>query len=138
MGPENFTQCLVEFYTLYEFKRAGVQDFIEVAQRHSPDDLSDFFEQWLYGWTLPEVTWSWMVAGTPETPVLKVHFHQEPERFFHLKIPLEVRDAGDQVFRLQTLVDKPDTDVEIQLPFAPVRVAVDPLRENLMNIIPAR
>lgn len=138
MGPENFTKCLAEFYSLYEFKRASIQDFEEVAQRYSTDDLSVFFDQWLYGWTVPEVTWAWTPSGTPDSPAVKLHFRQPPDRFYHLKIAVEVQDSGGEVFRIQALVNQPNTDVEFQLPFAPTRVIVDPLRENLMNLIPLK
>lgn len=134
MGAENFTRCLAEFYNLYQFKRAGIDDFIAVAQRYSEDDLTPFFEQWLYGWTIPTVEWSWSTSGTSEAPVMKAHFHQSEDHFYHLKLPVEIRDKKDQVFRIQALVNSPDVDIEIELPFVPDRVTVDPLHENLVHL----
>lgn len=133
MGADNFKQCLMEFYTLYQFKRAGLNDFIQVAQRHSPDNLSTFFEQWLYGWKVPNVVWSWSSSGTADAPAVKIQFHQPPEQYFHLKIPVEVSNKSGQIFRIQALVDQPDSEIELDLPFVPARVVVDPLHENLMN-----
>ena len=131
LGPEDFQKCLAEFYNLYQFKRVGIEEFTEVAQRYSAEDLTPFFDQWLKGWTIPNVDWSWRSDASPDGNLLKVKFVQRAEDFYHLKIPVEAKDERGQTFRVLALVNSATQEIEIPVPFAPATVTIDPLHENL-------
>ncbi len=134
MGEEQFSKCLAEFYNAYQFKRVGVEEFTAIAQKYSNDDLGPFFQQWLYGWDIPELKWTQRIDGTPENPVLKIHFQQQQAALYRLKVPLEIRGAKGEVYNALARLDQADQEISISLPFMPVSVDVDPLRENLIRM----
>jgi aminopeptidase N len=138
LGDEQFRKCLAEFYELYRYKKAGVEDFILLAREYSQEDLTPFFEQWLHGWTIPQVTWSWSSEPFETGHLLRLRFRQPADDLYHLKVPVEATDRSGQTFRVQALINSPDQQIEIQLPFAPSTVIVDPLRENLAVYIASK
>lgn len=54
IGVENYRQFISEYYKTYSFRMATAEDFIRKAEEISGEDLSDFFDEWLYGETLPD------------------------------------------------------------------------------------
>jgi hypothetical protein len=48
VGDETFLRILREFYDRYKYSTATFDDFIQVAQEISGQDLSRFVEQWVY------------------------------------------------------------------------------------------
>jgi hypothetical protein len=137
MGPEDFKKSMAEFYKLYRFKRAGIPDFEEIAQQYSNDDLSPFFQQWLYGWDIPAVTWKQEIVSEADGSLLKLDFQQKDKNFYRMKIPVEARAKDGRIFRVLSIIETPLTRMELHLPFDPVSVNVDPLHENLAKITEA-
>lgn len=135
MGAENFKKSLAEFYKLYKFKRAGIQDFQDLVQQNSKEDLTAFFQQWLYGWDIPSLTWKHEVSVDSEGALLKLIFQQPEEKFYRLQVPVEARTKDGRIFRVLSLIEQPVTRMELRIPFTPDSVSVDPLRENLAKII---
>jgi aminopeptidase N len=137
MGPEDFKKSMAEFYKLYRFKRAGIPDFEEIAQQYSNDDLGPFFQQWLYGWDIPAVTWKQEIVSEADGSLLKLDFQQKDKNFYRMKIPVEARAKDGRIFRVLSIIETPLTRMELHLPFDPVSVNVDPLHENLAKITEA-
>lgn len=131
MGPENFKKCLADFYDIYRFQQVSIRQFQEVAQEHSNEDLTLFFRQWLYGWTIPSVQWS--VQDSANQAVLKLHFQQPEDRFYRLKIPVQARSRNGDIVRVLASLNEPSTDVTFDLPFVPSSVEIDPLQETLVD-----
>ncbi|HJZ13231.1 MAG TPA: M1 family aminopeptidase, partial [Acidobacteriota bacterium] len=132
MGAEAFTAALQEFYTTFQFKLATIDDFSKIAQRHSKDDLNPFFEQWLYRWQIPSVTWR--QNHDESARLLHLHFEQPENNFFQLKVPVEVKSGDGKSIELIAVLDQAQKDFDFQLPFAPASVTIDPSRENLMTV----
>lgn len=55
MGQDVFIEFLRQYYLEFGFRNATVDDFRELAERVSMQDLSDFFELWLNDVGIPEV-----------------------------------------------------------------------------------
>lgn len=53
LGDERFFQLLRTFYARYRGGNASTADFIAVAEEVSGEDLTAFFQEWLYEETLP-------------------------------------------------------------------------------------
>jgi hypothetical protein len=56
VGDEAFFGGLRTFYAEWQFRKAGTDDFRQVMERASGRDLSRFFETWIYGASIPQVT----------------------------------------------------------------------------------
>ena len=55
LGDEKFFKAMSTYYQRYKFKVARISDFIEVFNEVSGEDLSWFFEQWLYNSGIPKL-----------------------------------------------------------------------------------
>lgn len=53
VGDETFFEILQTFQSEYQYRNASTADFIAVAEAVSGRTLTSFFEQWLYGDSLP-------------------------------------------------------------------------------------
>ena len=51
-----------------------------------------------------------------------------------LKLPVVATDSAGKEFRTDVMLDKAEQDIELHLPINPVRVEIDPMRENLVKI----
>jgi hypothetical protein len=55
IGGEAFLQLIPEYYKAYSFRVATAPDFITKAEEIYGESLAGFFQEWLYGVTLPEI-----------------------------------------------------------------------------------
>jgi hypothetical protein len=62
LGDEMFFKALRRFYTEHRFEKAGVDDFEHAFEAESGQPLGRFFERWILGQDLPQLTSSFAVA----------------------------------------------------------------------------
>lgn len=55
LGDETFFEILRTYYDRFQGGNAGTADFIAVAEEVSGQDLTDFFDAWLYGQVIPDL-----------------------------------------------------------------------------------
>jgi aminopeptidase N len=55
VGDEAFFEILVEYADLYRDSNVTTEDFVAVAENVSGADLDAFFDEWLYGESIPEL-----------------------------------------------------------------------------------
>jgi hypothetical protein len=134
MGPEDFAACLKDFFQKYKHTKASIEDFRTVAQKHYSGDLNPFFDQWLSRWDIPEVKWNYSVHQDGSDAVINLRFKQSAALPYLLKLPLVARDSAGKEFRTDVTLDKPAQNIELHVPLTPVRVELDPLRENLVKV----
>jgi hypothetical protein len=75
VGDEKFFQGVRRFYNASRFKKAGTDDFREAMEAEAGRSLQRFFEQWIYGSTLPRLKFSSRIeadGGGPQRVVLHV------------------------------------------------------------------
>ncbi len=65
IGDEAFFLGLRRFYANWRFHTAGTEDLRRAMEAESGRSLERFFERWIYGWTLPQLKFSYRVEGTP-------------------------------------------------------------------------
>ncbi len=54
VGDEDFFKIMQTYYDQYKYGNATTEDFITIAQEVSGQDLTDFFDGWLYAKDVPE------------------------------------------------------------------------------------
>lgn len=134
MGPEDFTACLKDFFQTYKNSKACIEDFQKIAQKHYDGDLTPFFEQWLSRWDIPEVKWNYSVHQDKSDAVINLRFKQNTSAPYILKLAMVATDSKGKKFQTDIVLDKAAQDFELHLPITPIRVEIDPLRENLVKI----
>jgi len=55
VGDEAFFKILKTYYGRHQYGNATTDDFIQVAEEVSGDDLQEFFDLWLYNETIPRI-----------------------------------------------------------------------------------
>jgi aminopeptidase N len=66
VGDDRFFQGVRQFYTDWRFKKAGTDDFRAAMEAASGQDLSSFFEAWIYSAGIPELRFSSKIVGASE------------------------------------------------------------------------
>ena len=77
VGDEAFFRGIRRFYGESRFRKAGTEDLRRAMEAESERPLERFFERWIYGSTLPRLTFTYRVEG----PEVVLHFEQPGEVF---------------------------------------------------------
>ncbi len=136
MNEDRFEAMLQDFYTTYRGRRASTQDFQRVVEDHIGRSMDWFFNQWVYGTTIPTYNFSWNTKPAPNGGVI-LGFRVRPEHVsqdFIMPVPLmiEFPDSSRVVVRINTR----GTQVEGEIPLnaKPVRVEFNPLQSVLAEV----
>jgi len=76
IGDEMFFAGIRSFYQEWKFKKAGTDDFRKVMEKVSGRDLQRFFDTWVYGFSVPQLKFSYHVSGNEAT--VRFEQHAEP------------------------------------------------------------
>ncbi len=77
IGDDAFFSGLRRFYRTMRFKKAGTEDFRAAMEAASGRSLERFFERWIYGATLPRLTFNHRIEGSD----VVLHFEQLGDLF---------------------------------------------------------
>jgi aminopeptidase N len=111
VGDEVFFRGLRRFYRTARFRSAGTADFRAAMEQESGRSLDRFFERWIYGSTLPRLTFSY--RADRESVVL--HIDQVGELFDALvTVTLQYADRTST----DVLVPITERSVELRVPLA--------------------
>jgi hypothetical protein len=120
IGDEAFFAGLRQFYLASCFKKAGTEDFRLAMEVASNRTLQRFFERWIYGASLPRISFAYRVepggAGALEA---RLRFEQTGE-VFDLPLTASVVYADGRSVDVPVVVS--ERTVEVRIPLAgPVR-----------------
>jgi aminopeptidase N len=92
-GDEAFFRALRRFYADHRFTKAGTDQLRRAFEAETGQPLERFFERWIYGWTLPALSYSSQVVEGQDGPTLLLRFTQRDQVFdFPLTITLLMKD----------------------------------------------
>lgn len=139
IGDSAFFQGIRAYYRVYRDRTVVSADFQREMERAAGRRLDWFFRQWLWQPGYPQVVYAW----TQDSTAGAVHLHVsqvQPAtwgrfRLPHLAVQFERPDGGTPEVR-DIAVTAPETDVTIDVPFAPVRVTLDPDHRLLLSARP--
>ncbi|HIP48199.1 MAG TPA: M1 family peptidase [Lutibacter sp.] len=63
IGDDKFFEILRNFYSQYKNSNASTEDFIEIVNSVTQQDLNSFFDQWLYRTDIPTLQINWKIEG---------------------------------------------------------------------------
>ncbi len=100
VGRETFLKIINDYYEQYKFKNALTRDFQEIVEKHTGEDLDNFFQQWLYRPGVPQLTFKWSYKKSKGLLKIKVA-QKQPSDYYELKIPIRLRTSqGERVHDL--------------------------------------
>ncbi|MCB9276212.1 MAG: M1 family metallopeptidase [Lewinellaceae bacterium] len=123
VGEEAFWQGLRQYYAQYRNSNALTEDFQRVMEQASGQDLSTFFQQWLYRAGFPRLEGSWKYAGGKLQLSIRQAQKEAPFIF-----PLDIEAKGPDGKSRRWTVDLKEQELETTLdcPFEPTELVLDP------------
>ena len=125
VGDEDFFAGLRSYYAQYAGKNATTDDFRQVMEQVSEQDLTDFFDLWVHTAGQPPMRGSWHYADS----TLTVEVRQLQPAGQRLRLPVEIGvqlpgEAELQIFTIDS--DRRSVEASFPLPQAPEQVLWDP------------
>jgi hypothetical protein len=129
-----FFNLMREFVTAYSDKPASTADFAALVSKHAGEDMSYFFNQWVFSSAVPKVKGQYSFTQEEGKPVLVV----DPQitgvpAGFRLELPVAVKfKSGTRVGRFRMVA--PGEQLKAALPEIPESVEFNPTLEVLGEV----
>lgn len=137
MKEDRFFAMMKDFYTTYQGKRASTKDFMTTVEKHVGMDMSWFFNQWVYGASIPKYTYATKTEKQADGSY-KVTMRVKQENVpagFQMPIPLEVNFGDNKLVRLRIMVSKPEEDIVLPLlPLEPEKITFNVFSSVLCEV----
>jgi aminopeptidase N len=136
LGDSAFFRGIRAYYRVYRDRTAVSADFEREMERAAGRRLDWFFRQWLWQPGYPQLTYVWSQDSAAGT--VHVHLSQvQPTAWGRFRLPrLAVRfegPDGEGAEVRDVAVTAAETDVTVDVPFAPVHVTLDPDQRLLLT-----
>jgi hypothetical protein len=121
MNEDRFTETMRDFYRTYQGKRATIEDFRRIAEKHVGADLGWFFDQWIYGSDVPSYRVAYQTVPA-ENGQFRVKLQVQQENVgndFQMYVPVTLDLGDDRIARLRVKVRGAKS--EIDLPLMPAK-----------------
>jgi hypothetical protein len=125
IGDDEFFRGLRRFYRESRFRKVGTDDLQLAMERESGKPLARFFEQWIYGSSIPRVKVSYRIDGTDV--VLRV---EQLGEVFDVPVTVTLQYADRKA--VDVLIPVTEQAVERRLPLAGVLRGVEISKDDGM------
>lgn len=126
LGDEAFFQGISAFYRKMKDKRAGWEDLEDIFTETAETDLTEFFDQWLTRWDLPQFTISNLdVSQIKGRSKVSFKVEQKNVQPYNLLLPVITKTRTGEFRDIIELRER-QTDVEISVDELPFEMLVDP------------
>ena len=109
LGDETFFKGLRRFYTEHRFEKAGIDDFEHAFEAESGQPLGRFFERWILGQDLPQLTSSFTVA--PDGASVSVSLKQVGPKLFDFPVTVTLLMADGTAEDHTVIVNDAETEI---------------------------
>ncbi len=137
MNEDKFKSLLHEFYMAYYNKDASTEDFKKICDKYCNEDMSWFFNEWIYGTKIPEYTFSYKTEKTPEGKyniTCRIKQENVPDNFKIYTILL-LKFDDDKLARLKIKVTGHITEFTIpNVPMEPEEIIFNDLHSTLCEV----
>ena len=126
VGNEAFWQGIRTYYRRYQLSNALTEDFQQVMEEVSGQDLEQFFHQWLYEPGYPDLQVEWSYDENAREVVATIR--QQQDYVFHCPLTIQVVNAGmDQLAVQEVQLSEREHTVRIPVKRGQVEtLALDP------------
>lgn len=118
MNEDKMKNLLHEYYETYKNKSASTEDFKRIVDKHFGEDMSWFFNQYVYGTDIPTYTVAYKTEETEDAKIkISIRVRQEEvSESFKMYVPVKLVFDGDRVGRFRIEVKGKETIKTFQLP----------------------
>lgn len=115
-SDDKFKEMMKDFVKTYYGKDASTGDFKRIVDKHTGEDMSWFFDQWVYGTEIPKYIYSYSVDKVGDKFQVAIRVKQKNvSSNFKMPVPVVVvfKDESYSIFRI--MVDKPYNEIKLPL-----------------------
>jgi aminopeptidase N len=124
IGDQNFHKGIRDYYNTYKGGNALTADFKRIMEKNSEQDLSGFFQRWIYTGGHPKITGTWSYDAKTKRPVLDLELTTNGEASLPLDVVVHEEGGGQSTHFVQL---KPGKQTLRLAPTGkPVSVELDP------------
>jgi hypothetical protein len=129
-SDELFRSILQDFLHTYAWKAASTEDFKNILEKHSEDDWSWFFDQWINKTAIPTYSWSYEINPHPSEKdkfevVINVKQSDVPENF-KMVVPIQLKLKGGTVKQFNLPVDEAEKTFHLTTDKKPSKLIFNP------------
>ncbi len=137
MNEDKFSGLMKEFFNTHKGKRASTNDFKRLVDKYSGENMRWFFDQFIYGTSLPHYTFSYTTEEQKDgkfVVVCKILQENVPDDF-KMYIPIKIVLDDDQFARLRIEVKGKETIVRLPpIPGEPDEIIFNDLNSVLCEV----
>ena len=119
MNEDPFENMMKDYYQTYFGKAASTEDFLEVVNKHFGEDMSWFFDQYVYGTDIPTYEFAYKTEVTKDGKYLVTCrvVQKNVDEKFKMVVPLKIVLDDDRMARVR--VEISGKEKIFQLPLLP-------------------
>ena len=132
-GDSMFFESVQEYYSVFKDSTALTNDFRNIAEKVSKQDLEAFFQQWLWQPGFPKINFEWKQKSNKK---LKLKITQTQAEFlftFPLDIELQLKNGKREIKKV--IIDDWETEVLFQVEGKVENIILDPSVKLLFEIV---
>ncbi len=137
MNEDLFKNMMKDYYNSYKGKKANTEDFIKIVNKHFGEDMTWFFNQYVYNVEIPEYEFSYkteITDGGKYQVYCKMKQNNVPPDF-KMYIPILVKFDNDQFARLRIFANGSNAIVKLPLlPLEPEEIIFNDLNSVLCEV----
>jgi len=123
LGDEIFWKGIRQYYTTFRDSNAMTLDFVRIMQEASRQDLSGFFQQWLYQGGHPVLAGFWRYDAKTKSVVL--HLEQAQQNLFRFPLDVKITTTGGQETK-QVKIESKKQQIKVPVSGIPTGLVFDP------------
>lgn len=129
-SDELFRSILQDFLHTYAWKAASTEDFKNIVEKHTEDDWSWFFDQWINKTAIPTYSWSYEINPHPDEKdkfkvVINVKQTDVPENF-RMMVPIQIKLKGGTIKQFNLPVDEAEKTFHLTTDKKPSKLIFNP------------
>lgn len=132
IGDDAFWTGIRDYYEQYRDSNALTEDFLQIMEHATGQDLDWFFEQWIYQPGQPAYEGTWHYDSTAKNLTVALNQVQTDGTFFTMPIELAIHTNSTTHLEVLT-IDKRANTFTLPLDEAPTEVVLDPNQWVLMQ-----
>jgi aminopeptidase N len=123
VGDDAFFRGLRRFYEGARYVKTGTEDLRDAMEIESGRSLQRFFDRWIHGSTLPQLTYAYDVRSSPVNEVA-VRIEQSGDLFdIPVTVTLEFRDRSTRDVVISVTEARVDVRIPLEGPLRSLRVS---------------
>lgn len=144
IGEENFSQLLSQFLEQYRNKNASINDFEQLTNQITGQNMRYFFAQWVEGTGVPEFNADYLIIRTNSGKFRTRGTVKQNFESLRMPVELMLRSEGENNQTITVQFNSESVDFNFESKGLPIEVVVDPnnkilrMSDDLKILIVAR